>query len=108
MGWVFHVARHIEDAFRACSREARLPVIPLVLKRGDVRISLHSLVSAFPTALDLTLSDLRIETLLPVDEGSERMLLRLAREEPLGVNGHAPGPARRQPTPIRRRGAAKH
>jgi transcriptional regulator with XRE-family HTH domain len=65
--------------------DARLPVIPLVLERADLRVSLHSLVSAFGTAVDLTLSDLRIETLLPVDERTERVLRQLARSEASGV-----------------------
>jgi transcriptional regulator with XRE-family HTH domain len=59
--------------------DATLPVIPLVLRRGRLRLRLHSLVSSFATALDLTLGDLRIETLLPVDDATGRALRRLVR-----------------------------
>jgi transcriptional regulator with XRE-family HTH domain len=72
--------------------DARLPVIPLVLERDGLRVGLHSLVSAFGTAVDLTLSDLRIETLLPVDERTERVLRQLAR-------GDSSTPRGRQPIP---------
>jgi transcriptional regulator with XRE-family HTH domain len=59
--------------------DGALPIIPLHLERGPLRLRLHSLVSAFPTAVDLTLADLRIETLLPVDDATERALRKLAR-----------------------------
>jgi transcriptional regulator with XRE-family HTH domain len=60
--------------------DAALPVIPLVLRRGRLCLRLCSLVSSFPTAVDLTLGDLRIETLLPVDDATEQALRRLARK----------------------------
>ncbi len=71
--------------------DRRLPVVPLVLRRGGLRVALYSLVSAFGTAVDLTLGELRIETLLPVDDETEQTLRRLAQP----ADGRAIGGASR-------------
>jgi transcriptional regulator with XRE-family HTH domain len=51
-----------------------LPFVPLILERDGLRLSLFSLISSFGTPLDLTLHDLRIETLLPADEATRLAL----------------------------------
>jgi transcriptional regulator with XRE-family HTH domain len=57
-----------------------LPFIPLVLRRGEFRLSLFSLISSFGTAVDVTLHDLRIETLLPADDPTARRMRQLKRK----------------------------
>ncbi len=44
-----------------------LPVLPLVLALGDLRLAFFGLVSTFGTAQDITTDELRIETLCPAD-----------------------------------------
>jgi len=56
-----------------------LPFVPLKLSEGRTKLSMFSLVSSFGTAVDLTLHELRIETLLPADEATARQLRRMAR-----------------------------
>jgi hypothetical protein len=55
------------------------PIVPLVLRRGDLRLALLSLIATFGTPLDVTLHELRIETFLPADDATERALRDLAR-----------------------------
>lgn len=44
------------------------PVLPLTLDLGGIKLSLFSMISAFGTALDVTASELRVETFFPADE----------------------------------------
>ncbi|MFT3925292.1 MAG: hypothetical protein QM778_22330 [Myxococcales bacterium] len=60
--------------------DSGFPVVPLLLRRGSESLALFSLVSSFGTALDLTLYDLRIETLVPIDDATKQRLERFARE----------------------------
>ncbi len=50
------------------------PVVPVILQRGDERLSLLSLITTFGTPLDVTLNELRIETFLPADDETEAAL----------------------------------
>jgi hypothetical protein len=50
------------------------PVIPLVLRRGNLRLRVFSLISSFGVPVDVTLHELRIETLFPADSATEKFL----------------------------------
>lgn len=69
------------DAEATIAQELDLPFIPLVLERDGQRLRLFSLISSFGTALDLSLHDLRIETLFPADAASERALRDLSQRD---------------------------
>lgn len=49
-------------------------VLPFHLKRGDLEVRLYTALTTLGTALDVTLNELKIETFLPVDEESDRVL----------------------------------
>jgi transcriptional regulator with XRE-family HTH domain len=76
---------------------APLPFIPLVLRRGELRLSMFSLVSSLGTAIDLTLHDLRVETLLPADESTARLLRRMAERTPESAEAVRRDPRRAEP-----------
>jgi transcriptional regulator with XRE-family HTH domain len=59
-----------------------LPFVPLILERDGLSLSLFSLISSFGTPLDLTLHDLRIETLLPADDATRQALESAAAADP--------------------------
>lgn len=48
--------------------------LPMRLRQGDVELSLISAVSTFNTPLDVTESELAIETFLPVDPQTAKAL----------------------------------
>lgn len=47
---------------------ALLPVLPLVLRIGDTRLSLFTTLTTFGTPLDVTTDELRVESFYPMDE----------------------------------------
>jgi transcriptional regulator with XRE-family HTH domain len=49
-------------------------VVPLKLKRGEVALDLFTTITTLGTPLDITLQELRIETLFPIDEPARRAL----------------------------------
>jgi transcriptional regulator with XRE-family HTH domain len=51
-----------------------LPVLPLEIARGGVRVSLFSVISTFGTAQDISADELRIESLFPADAATEELL----------------------------------
>jgi hypothetical protein len=53
--------------------------MPMILRKGDLVLRLHTALTTLGTALDVTLNELRIETFLPVDEETEKVLDRLVR-----------------------------
>jgi transcriptional regulator with XRE-family HTH domain len=53
---------------------ALLPVLPVTVERDGVRLSLFTVIATFGTAQDVTTDELRIETLFPADEETERVL----------------------------------
>lgn len=55
---------------------ALVPVLPLVLRKDGVRISLFTVIATFGTAQDVTADELRIESLFPADGETERLLRR--------------------------------
>jgi transcriptional regulator with XRE-family HTH domain len=54
-----------------------LPVLPLKLLLGDVRLSLFTTITTLGTPLDVTLQELRIETYFPSDAATEIALRSL-------------------------------
>ena len=50
-----------------------VPVLPLEIAKDGVRISLFTVLATFGTAQDVTADELRIESLFPVDEATERL-----------------------------------
>ena len=61
---------------------ALVPVLPLTMEKDGLRLSLFTVIATFGTAQDVTADELRIETLFPADEATER-LLRQAAADPL-------------------------
>ncbi|WP_396627525.1 helix-turn-helix domain-containing protein [Luteitalea sp.] len=58
-----------------------LPVLPLVLERDGLRLSLFSVIATFGTPQDVTTDELRIESLFPADETTEALLRGLGGAE---------------------------
>lgn len=61
--------------------EESVPVVPLVLADEALRLELVSSIATLGTAQDVTLQELRIETLFPADHATEKALRALAEEE---------------------------
>lgn len=51
-----------------------VPVLPLTLAVGDVRLSLFTVIATFGTAQDITADELRIESLFPADPITDALL----------------------------------
>lgn len=65
--------------WRSVDLDRELPsIVPLVLKKGDLQLSLFTMVSTLGTPLDVTLQQLRIESYLPADAASHAALQRLS------------------------------
>ena len=60
--------------------EGNAIVHPLRLAHGDQVLSLISTITVFGTPLDVTLSELAIESFFPADEQTRMALVRLAKE----------------------------
>jgi transcriptional regulator with XRE-family HTH domain len=54
-------------------------IVPIVLARDGLRLSLFSLISTFGTPLDVTLNELRLETFFPADDATAETLRALAQ-----------------------------
>lgn len=66
------------EVLRTGEYTALLPVLPLELHRDGVRLSLFTVIATFGTAQDVTTDELRIESMFPADQETER-LFRAAR-----------------------------
>lgn len=66
------------ETLRAGDDAVLLPVLPIEIVRGDVRISLFTVIATFGTAQDVTTDELRLECMFPADEATEN-LFRSAR-----------------------------
>lgn len=55
-----------------------LPMLPLELVVGELRLSLCSVISSFGTAQDITANELRIETFYPTDDITRTLLVGAA------------------------------
>ncbi len=68
------LGQHQDDHTLSGARDAALvPVLPLEIATGGARISLFTVISTFGTAQDVTADELRIESLYPADEATERL-----------------------------------
>lgn len=54
-----------------------VPVLPLVLQKGPIRLSTFSTIAAIGTALDPNIDDLRLETYFPADDATEAFVRSL-------------------------------
>jgi transcriptional regulator with XRE-family HTH domain len=57
---------------------ALVPVLPLAIEKGGVRISLFTVIATFGTAQDVTADELRIESFFPADEATEALFRQAA------------------------------
>jgi hypothetical protein len=57
-----------------------LPMLPLELQVGELRLSLCSVISSFGTAQDITANELRIETFYPTDDMTRTLLVSAASQ----------------------------
>ena len=62
----YEMPRGVEDV-------ALVPVLPLMLRKDGLSISLFTVISTFGTAVDVTADELRIESFFPGDEETERL-----------------------------------
>lgn len=67
------------DCARPESPIAETPALAVRLRKGDLSLSLFSMITTVGTPQDITLQELRIETLFPIDAASERTLSSLTR-----------------------------
>jgi transcriptional regulator with XRE-family HTH domain len=68
------LAQHQDPETLAAAPDAALvPVLPLILERDGLRLSLFTVIATFGTAQDITADELRIETLFPADEATEAL-----------------------------------
>ena len=56
----------------------RRPVVPIILKAGDLRLSFLSVITQFGTSEDVTIRDLRLELLFPADDLTGSVMKDLA------------------------------
>jgi len=61
------------DTLWAAEDAALVPVLPLEIDKGGVRISLFTVIATFGTAQDVTADELRIESLFPADTATESL-----------------------------------
>lgn len=61
------------DTLWAAEDAALVPVLPLVVEKDGVRISLFTVIATFGTAQDVTADELRIESLFPADAATETL-----------------------------------
>jgi transcriptional regulator with XRE-family HTH domain len=63
-----------EHTLGGASSAGLVPVLPLELGAGEVRLSMFSVIATFGTALDITAEELRIESFFPADAATENLL----------------------------------
>lgn len=80
---VLQLADALELPLRECND--LLPVLPLVLRIGDTRLSLFTTLTTFGTPLDVTTDELRVESFYPMDEET-RAWFRGHRHEHHGIS----------------------
>ena len=67
-----------DETLWAAEDAALVPVLPLVIAKDGARISLFTVIATFGTAQDVTADELRIESLFPADEATERLFREAA------------------------------
>lgn len=60
-------SRHSAQTIDHLAMDHPLPVVTLTLRKGDVELNFFSTITAFGTAIDVTLQELRIESQFPAD-----------------------------------------
>jgi transcriptional regulator with XRE-family HTH domain len=65
--------------------DSQLPVIPLGLRKGAVEVCFFSTVTTFGTAIDVTTQELRIESLFPANEETQRVMQELSNAAHVGM-----------------------
>lgn len=55
------------------------PVIPTILRHGDLRLSMFATLAQFGTPEDVTLDDLKVELYYPMDEDTTEAFIRLTQ-----------------------------
>jgi hypothetical protein len=66
------------DTLWAAGDVALVPVLPLEIAKDGACISLFTVIATFGTPQDVTADELRIESLFPADEATERLFRGLA------------------------------
>ena len=61
---------------------APLPVLPIHLKNGDLELQLFTAITQVSSAQDVTVSELRIESMMPADGATDAAIRRMAAETP--------------------------
>lgn len=73
------LAPHQDAATLAGAEEVALvPVLPLEMEQGGLRVSLFTVIATFGTAQDVTADELRIESFFPADEATARLFREVA------------------------------
>jgi hypothetical protein len=67
---------HGSDDRQPTDTDANPVYVPLLVQVGDARLSFLAMMATFGTALDVTLSELVIETFLPADAATAAYLAR--------------------------------
>jgi len=62
------LAQYANKEYEERLGESFLPMLPIELELGELRLSLSSVISTFGTAQDITADELRIETFYPANE----------------------------------------
>jgi len=63
-----------QETLRAGSEVPLVPVLPLTLAFGPVRLSFFTVIATFGTAQDVTADELRLECLFPADAVTDQTL----------------------------------
>lgn len=66
------------DTLWSAEDAALVPVLPLEMEKGGLRISLFTVIATFGTAQDVTADELRIESLFPADEATANLFRDMA------------------------------
>jgi transcriptional regulator with XRE-family HTH domain len=75
------------DTQWAAQDAALVPVLPLEMAKDDVHLSLFTVIATFGTAQDVTADEMRIESLFPADEATNR-LFQAAADSSSSGNGN--------------------
>jgi transcriptional regulator with XRE-family HTH domain len=68
------LGRYVDaESLRVAEDTALLPVLPLVMEKDGLRVSLFTVIATFGTPQDVTADELRVESLFPADEATERL-----------------------------------
>lgn len=63
-----------EELFKAPHNLALMPVLPMEISLNGMKLNLFSMISTFGTAVDVTASELKIESFFPADPQTDQVL----------------------------------